>query len=458
MNIEKTIYDLIVLGGGPAGYYAAEQAGGWGANTLLIEKEHLGGVCLNYGCIPSKTLLYSAKRYSEARLGQKYGVTINGKVEFSLETVMARKQKIIETLRKGIAGALKRKKVTLVSGSGKILPRDGEHLAVDVSGKVYRGRRLLICTGSLAVRLPIEGADQSFVHTNREILSIDHIPQNLTVIGGGVIGLELANFFAEVGSRVTVIELLPAIGGPIDGDIASILLRELTDKGIQFKLESRVSSIGKQSVQYESAGKKESLPADSVLMSVGRRPRTEDIGLENLNIATERGAIQTDPYGRTSAAGVWAAGDVNGRSMLAHTAYREGDVAVRHMFGHTPPLRYDAVPSVIYTHPEAAAVGMTEAEASRAGLDTAVTTLPMSYNGRYLAETENGRGLCKIIINKKDHTLLGVHMIGGHCSEMIFGCAAMIEGQFRTDDIRDVIFPHPTVSEIIKDSVSHLPI
>jgi dihydrolipoamide dehydrogenase len=449
------MYDLIVLGGGPAGYHAAAKAGAAGLHTVLIEKRHLGGVCLNEGCIPSKTLLHSAKLFSSAKNSQPFGVTVSG-AAFDLPTVMARKQKLIELQRKGIAGALKKSGVTVETGEGIILPKQNDAFHVKVGDRIVPGKRLLICTGSEAIRPPIRGSENPMVLTNREILSVDRIPNRLAVIGGGAIGLELAVFFAEIGSSVTVIELLPSIGGVLDGDIASILLRELEKIGIAFQLESKVTAIGDGTVAFEHGGTGRTVDADRVLLSVGRRPLTKGIGLEAIGIATVNGRIVTDGQGRTGIPDVWAAGDVNGVSMLAHTAYREADACVNDMFGRPDRVPYEAIPAVIYTHPEVAVVGMTLVDAEKAGIPARSHKLPLSVNGRYLAETEGGRGLCKVVVDRRDGTVVGVHMIGGSCSEMIFGAAAMIHERLKIDDIEKFVFPHPTVSEIIKDTMGFI--
>jgi dihydrolipoamide dehydrogenase len=447
-----SMYDLIVLGAGPAGYLAAERAGAAGLNTVLIEKGHLGGVCLNEGCIPSKTLLYSAKLYDQAKHSQSFGVAASN-VTFDLSAVMARKERIIDTQRKGIASALKRHRIAVEAGEGTILQKQGQALRVQVNDRTFEGERLLVCAGSEAIRPPIPGGDQPFVYTNREILSVKSIPGSLVVVGGGVIGLEIATFFAEVGSRVTVVELLPAVGGPLDSEIAGILQKEMEKKGIAFKLQAKVSTIGDHAVTYDVNGVQESSAADIVLMSVGRRPVTGAIGLENIGVFVDKGAIRTDERGRTNVPGVWAAGDVNGVSMLAHTAYREAEVCVNDMLGKKDRMRYSSVPAVIYTHPEVATVGLTVAEAEKRGLAVVGAKLPLSYSGRYCAENEGGRGMCKVVVDKKYGTLLGVHMIGGLCSEMIFGAAAMVESELRVEDIKEIVFPHPTVSEIIKDTL-----
>jgi len=272
-------------------------------------------------------------------------------------------------------------------------------------------------------------------------------------VGAGVIGLELATFFAEVGSAVTVVELLGSIGGSMDGEIAAILQKELEKKGIVFHLQAKVIAIGDEGVTYEKDGRTETAAADIVLLSVGRRPVTKGIGLENLSVYLEKGAIKTDERGRTNVPGVWAAGDVNGTSMLAHTAYREAEVCIGDMLGKNDRMRYNAVASVVYTHPEAASVGLTLAQAQEAGYPAQEKKLPLSFSGRYLAENDGGRGICKVVIDTRYGTILGVHMIGDPCSEIIFGAALMIENELRVGDVNELVFPHPTVGEIVKETL-----
>ncbi len=448
------MFDLIVLGGGPAGYHGAERAARAGLSTLLVEKAALGGVCLNEGCIPSKTLLHSSKLFSLVKNSRAYGITA-GDAAFDMQTVMTRKQKIIDMHCRGIAGSLKKCGVVVEAGSGAVLPKT-EAFNVAVGEKSFQGKRLLICTGAQALRLPVEGADRPFVVTNREILSVAALPRDLVVVGAGAIGLELAVFFAETGSNVTVVELLPDIGGSVDKELGLVLKRELEKANVRFLLQTRVTSFGDHAVAWESPEGSGTITADLALMSVGRRPVTQGWGLENIGVALSNKAIVTDENGRTNVEGVWAAGDVNGRSMLAHTAYREADACVDDMLGKKSPVNYDAIAQVMYTHPEVACVGLTAEEAARRGLDVMVAKLPLSYNGRYGAENEGGRGICKVVVGKQRRQILGVHIIGGACSEMIFGAAMMVEGKMTVSEIESQVFPHPTVSEIIKDAVRQL--
>ncbi|MGI6707277.1 MAG: dihydrolipoyl dehydrogenase [Clostridia bacterium] len=449
-------YDLIVIGGGPAGYLAAERAGHAGLNTLLIEKRFVGGVCLNEGCIPSKTLLHSAKIHDYAVHGQTYGVFAE-KVTFDHKAVIDRKNKVVNTLVSGIKSTLRKNKVTLVEGLGVIQGRSSEGYEVKVDDTVYVGKRLLIATGSMSLIPPIpgvkEGIEKGFVLTNREILNIQEVPASLVIIGGGVIGLEMASYFNSVGSKVTVIEMLDHIAGNTDREISEILLKNYQKKGVDFRLGSKVVEVTGNAVMYEANGERVTVPADKVLMSIGRRPVVEGIGLENIGVEVERGAIKVDEQGKTNVPEVYAAGDVNGYSMLAHTAYREAEVCINNILGQKDRMRYNAIPSVIYTNPEVASIGETEETAKAKGIEVEVAKLSMMYSGRYVAENEGGDGICKVLIDKKYRKLIGVHMIGSYASEIIWGAAALIETEMRVKDIKEIVFPHPTVSEIIREGI-----
>ena len=288
---------------------------------------------------------------------------------------------------------------------------------------------------------------------NREILNNTKLPENLVVVGGGVIGLELAVFYAEIGCSVTVIEMLDSIGGAIDLDMAKMLKQTLSKKGIAFKLGAKVIEINDDSVSYELKGKEQKCDADLVLMSIGRKAVVDNIGLEEIGILLERGAVVTNSNCETNLKNIYAAGDVNGKSTLAHTAYREADVAVNNILGEIDFIDYDTIPSVIFTHPEAASIGLTKEQALEKGIDVLEAKLPMTYNGRFLAENDKGRGFCKVLIDKKTRMIIGAHMVGNGSSEIIFGVSIMMSEKIRIDDIENIVFPHPTVSEIFKDTV-----
>ncbi|HEY8348850.1 MAG TPA: NAD(P)/FAD-dependent oxidoreductase, partial [Clostridia bacterium] len=326
---------------------------------------------------------------------------------------------------------------------------------------IYTGRRVLIATGSVPVLPGIpgikDGLDSGRVITNRELFDMEEVPESLAVIGGGIVGLEMASYFSAAGSRVTVLEMLDHIAGSVDREISGILQRNLSKRGIEFLLNCRVTEINDDGVVYmplPDGGETKCVNAAKVLVSIGRRPATEGLGLENIGVAVEKGRIITDLHGRTNVQGVYAAGDANGVSMLAHTAYREAEACINDMLGIDDEVRYDAIPSVIYTDPEAAGVGETEASAAEKGLDFETAKLPMTYSGRYVAENERGDGICKILIDRRLGTVIGVHMIGSYSSEIIYGAAMMIEKRMRVDDLKKVVFPHPTISEIIREAIT----
>ena len=452
-------FDLIVIGGGPGGYLAAERAARAGLKTAVFEKRALGGVCLNEGCIPSKALLNAAKYSEHARHSAPYGVRCEG-VTIDQKAVIERKRQVVKTLVSGVKAKMRAHKVTVFMEEAKITGKTAEGFTVVAGDKEYTGKKLIIATGSSAIVPPIPGVREnlgSFVLTNREILDLEEIPQKLTVIGGGVIGLEMAAYFATVGSQVTVIEMLSHIAGATDLQIGKLLQKELEAKGIRFLLQHKCLEVQPGKVLAEDlSGNKITVEADKVLLSIGRQANCKNLGLETIGVEFDR-AIRTDAQGRTNVEGVFAVGDVNGHHMLAHTAYREAEVAVNVITGKQDAMRYHANPSVIYTNPEVASVGMTEEECKQKGRAYEVQTLSMRYSGRFVAENEGGDGLCKIIIDKKKRNLLGVHMIGAYAGEMIWGAAQMIEMQLRVTDARQIIFPHPTVSEIIRETLWEFP-
>ncbi|MBE6551787.1 MAG: dihydrolipoyl dehydrogenase [Ruminococcaceae bacterium] len=450
------MYDLIILGGGPAGYNAAERAAHNKLKVLLIEKRALGGVCLNEGCIPTKSLLYSAKIYDYAKHSKDYGVTFEG-ASIDHTKVIDRKGKVVKTLVSGVAAKMKKAGVEVINALGEIKGKDSEGFTVVAEGKEYKASKLLICTGSSPALPPIDGLKASlengFALTNREILDMTSVPSTLVVVGGGVIGLEMASYFNSIGTKVYVVEMLDHIAGPTEGQISSLLQKEYAKRGVEFILGAKVVSIKDNAVSYELNGKTTAIPCDKALVSIGRRAVTQGIGLENIGVLTERGAIVTDEYLRTNIPGVWAAGDVNGKSMLAHTAYREGEVAVNNILGKKDRINYNAIPAVIYTNPEVASVGETTESAKAKGLDVKVVEATLKYSGRYIAENEGGNGIVRLVIDNKYNTLKGVHIYGTYASEMIYGAAMMVETEMRVTDIQKLVFPHPTVCEVIREAM-----
>jgi len=449
------IYDLIILGGGPAGYIAGERAGAEGKKVLLIEENNLGGVCLNEGCIPTKTLLYSAKLKNNTENSKKYGVEASD-VILNHKRVLARKNKTIKKLVAGIKMKLDNCNVQIVNGIGYIDKKDNNGFIVKVDDKAYTGKNLLIATGSSPIIAPIEGIEAAltdgFVLTNSSVLQLKEIPEAMVIIGGGVIGLEIASYFKIAGSDVTIIEMLNSIGGNIDKDLAQILHKECEKKGIKFILEAKVTKIEQGKVYYNKDGELSSIDCDKVLLSVGRRANIRNLGLDEMGVDINKG-ICVDEHMKTNIHGLYAAGDVTAKSMLAHTAYRQAEVAVNSILGTDDEMKYNAIPAVIYTSPEVASVGLSSQEAVEMGIEILEKCISMNYSGRYMAENEAGQGVTKIVVDKNTKKLLGVHIIGSYASEIIYGAGIMIDSGFTTDDIKRQVFPHPTVAEVIREAV-----
>lgn len=451
------VFDLIVIGGGPGGYLAAERAGHAGLKTMVIEKREFGGVCLNEGCVPSKTFLNSAKVLDYANHAANYGVKVEGKNSIDQAFVVERKNKVVKTLVSGVKGQLRANKVVMKSAVAKIEGKaDGGYL-ISAGEEKFVAKRLIIASGSTAAVPPIpglkEGLEAGLVLTNREILDLKEIPEKFVVIGGGVIGLEMASYFSSVGSKVEVIEMLNKIAGPTEAEISGILQKSLEKKGIKFNLGCKVVGIEKDGVVYEKDGKQVKANADKILLSIGRRAFTQDLGLETIGVNTDRGAIVTDDKMMTNVPNVYAVGDVNAKVMLAHTAYREAEVAVNNILGKKDRMNYNVIPSVIYTNPEIGSVGETVESAKAKGIDVKEASLSLMFSGRYVAENTDYDGICKLVINKKTNTLIGAHIIGSYAGEYIVAVSALIDLQVDIENIKKLVFPHPTVCEIIRETV-----
>ncbi|MCR5353265.1 MAG: dihydrolipoyl dehydrogenase [Clostridiales bacterium] len=453
------LYDLLVLGGGPGGYLCAERASQGGMKVALFEKKALGGTCLNEGCIPTKTFLNSSKMYRHAKESASFGVTAK-EVTFDHAKVVDRKNQVVKTLVSGVGATMKANKVEVISASAVIKGRGENGFLIEADGKTYEGKRLVIASGSETTIPPIpglkEGLASGFVATNREILDEKTLPEKLVVIGGGVIGLEMAYYFASVGVPVTVIEMMPKIAGATDPEICKVLTDAFVKRGMEFKLSCKVLEVTKDSVMYEENGEKKEVKCDKVLLSAGRRPATAGIGLESLAIEMNRAAIVTDRHMCTNVSGVYAIGDCNGKVMLAHTAYREAEVAVNHMLGKNDEMRYDVIPSVIYTDPEVASVGYSKEEAESKGMKVKEIKLPMSYAGRYVAETENGKGFIKIVADTEKKRIVGCQMVGSYASEIIMTATMMTDTELTPERLKKLVFPHPTVAEIIREAVFNI--
>ncbi len=442
------MYDVIVLGAGPAGYVAAEHAGAKGKKVLLVEPDkHLGGVCLNRGCIPTKAFLNSAKLYDHALHAGVFGVEVKG-AAFSYGVMKARTEKVQDTLRGGIQAMMKKNKVEVATGAGVIVNKN----QVKVGDKTYDGANLLICTGSRPAVPPIPGlAGNPKAMDSTGLLGADSLAESVVVIGGGVIGIEFACFHALLGKKVTVLEMLPQICGVTDREIAAVIQKKLESKGAVIHTGAKVDSVDGGTVRFtDKAGKACSVAGDRILVSTGRAVNTEGIGLENLNLDVDRRGIKVNERAETSLPGVYAAGDVTGRFQLAHYASRQSTVAVNNMFGRPDICRESAIPAVIYTDPEAAAVGLTEDMAKEKGLKVRAVKMPLGASGRFLAETEGERGFVKAVLGERGE-LVGMHVVGPYAGEMMGAACVMIENEMRARDIQEIVFPHPTVAEIMKE-------
>ncbi len=447
--------DLAIIGGGPAGYVAAERAGAKGLGVILFEKNELGGVCLNEGCIPTKTLLYSAKLYDYAKHGEKYGIHVSD-ATYDFGKIVARKNKTVRKLVAGVKASMKEHNIMVVKGEAQIKGRSADGIEICCNGETFHVGNLLLCTGSEAFVPPIHGIKEAgdSVVTNREILAFKEQPRSLVIIGGGVIGMEFASFYNSLGTEVTVIEMLPEILGGLDGEISAMLREIYVKKGIRFHLSCKVTELrGNEVIFVDSEGVSSSVTGEKILISVGRRAVTSGFGLETLGVELERGAVKTDRKMRTNVPNVYAAGDITGFSMLAHTASREGEVVVNNLTGTDDEMRYDAIPGIVYTNPEVACTGLTEEQAQKEGIAYETLKLPMTYSGRFVAENEGATGLCKVLVDTRKK-ILGVHMLGNPCSEMIYGACMAIEQGMTVDELQKIVFPHPTVSEIFKETLA----
>ncbi|WP_371291243.1 dihydrolipoyl dehydrogenase [Bacteroides sp.] len=445
-------YQVIIIGGGPAGYTAAEAAGKAGLSVLLFEKQNLGGVCLNEGCIPTKTLLYSAKTYDGAKHASKYAVTVS-EASFDLSKIIARKSKVVRKLVLGVKSKLTSNNVTVINGEATILDKN----KICCGEEIYECDNLILCTGSETFIPPISGIDTVSYWTHREALDNKELPASLAIVGGGVIGMEFASFFNSLGVKVTVIEMMDEILGGMDKELSALLRADYAKRGITFLLSTKVVSLAQSEegvlVSYENADGAGNVTAEKLLMSVGRRPVTKGFGLENLNLQrTERGSILVNGQMESSLPGVYVCGDLTGFSLLAHTAVREAEVAVHAILGKTDTMSYRAIPGVVYTNPEIAGVGQTEESLIAKGIAYRAVKLPMAYSGRFVAENEGVNGVCKVLLGDDD-TILGAHVLGNPASEIITLAGMAIEMKLKAAEWKKIVFPHPTVAEIFREAL-----
>ena len=454
-------YDVIVIGSGPGGYVCAIKAAQLGLKTAIVEKmKTLGGTCLNIGCIPSKALLHASEMFHEAEHGlEKLGVK-TGKPKLDLKAMMAHKEATIKSNVDGVSFLMKKNKVDVHHGTGSI-PAKGKVAVTDDKGKetVLETKNIVIATGSDVAGIP--GVDLEFdekvIVSSTGALALSDVPRHMVVVGGGVIGLELGSVWSRLGAKVTVIEFLDKILGAMDGDLSKNCQRVLAKQGLDFKLSSKVTEVKKSGkgakVTFEpvKGGDAETVSADVVLVSTGRRPYTEGLGLEALGVEMERGMIKTDAHWRSNVEGIYAIGDVTAGPMLAHKAEDEGVAVAETIAGKHGHVNYNVIPGVVYTQPEVAAVGATEEELKSAGIKYVTGKFPFTANGRARAMNHTD-GFVKFLADAETDRVLGVHILGFGAGEMIHEAAVLMEFGGSSEDLGRTCHAHPTMSEAVREA------
>ncbi len=460
MNPDTTLFDVAIIGGGPGGYVAAIKASQLGLKTALIEKHpKLGGTCLHYGCIPTKALLLNADIYDKALNAKEFGILYK-ELSLDFRRVKARKDKIVRKLAMGTDFLMKKNKVTVFQGRGTLAAPGVVELEGETAGEV-RAKNIVLATGSEARMLPGLVADGQFIMSNKEILELEDVPKSLLIVGAGAVGVEFASIFSRFGSEVTVVEMLPAVLPLEDREISEEIKKILSRKKIKFLTDTRLEEIAVKEDSVHAkvtapGGETRDLTAEKALIAVGRRPLSENIGLEKLRIATNRGYISINERMQTSAQSVYAIGDVVPTQQLAHLASHEGIHAVRQIAGETPnPIDYDLVPNCTYCSPEVASVGLSEDAAREKGYDVQTTKFPFAAIGKASILGEN-EGFVKLVCERKYKAILGVHMIGPYVTELVAEGTALIGLEATAADVSHLIHAHPTVSEGIMEAAHAL--
>ena len=442
------MYDIAVIGGGPGGYVAAIKAAQNGMKTVLFEMDQLGGVCLNKGCIPTKALLKSASVYFTMQNAASFGIQCND-VSVEWENVMGRKANVVRQLVGGIDQLIKSNGIDLISARATL--KDSHTISANATE--YFAKSIILATGSQPSLPPIEGIQESCVMTSDDLLNMQQLPKSMAIIGGGVIGLEFAFLLNRFGVQVTIVEMLLQILAMADAALILALTKDLKKAGIMIKTGAKVKRIERGAVVYEKDGAEERVQAEHVLVATGRKPTSDIAMLDLVGISHQKGVIQTDECMRTNVEGIYAIGDVNGTSMLAHTASDEGIVAVEHICGHSSKMDYRYIPQCVYLEPEIAWVGMTEQQARAAGYDIRVGLFPMGANGKSVIEAET-TGLIKIVSDNKHGEILGAHLYCAHATDMIAEVALAMKAECCIEDIASCVHPHPTVSEAMMEAAN----
>ncbi len=443
-------YQAAVIGGGPGGYVAAIQCAQRGLKTVLVEKRDLGGTCLNRGCIPTKTLLHSAEVFHEIKESKALGIEIAGEVGFKYKKIAKRKDKVVKQLRSGVEYLVSGHGADIVSGEAVLTGKN----TFRVGEEEFEAEKIILATGSAPAQIPIPGADQETVLNSDSVLALTELPESVTIIGGGVIGVEFATLFADLGVQTTIVEMLPTILAGNDPDICSTMAYLLEGKGVTIHVGAAVKEIrSDMSVVFEKDGEtQETAPAANVIMAIGRRPETAALNLAAAGVeATEKGFIPVNEYLQTNVENIYAIGDITGKIQLAHVATAQAVVAADHAAGIVRAMDYAAVPSCIYTAPEIACVGLTEEAAKKAGRNVKVGQFNLSGNGRSLA-VNSMDGFVKLIADAQTDEVLGCHILGAYATEMIGEAAVAIQNKLTAAQLGNTIHAHPTVSESIMEA------
>jgi len=447
-------YDIAIIGGGPGGYVAAVKAAQSGGKICLIEKGELGGVCLNEGCIPTKTLLNSVEILNTVRKCQEFGVSgvETSLAAINMEKLQQRKRRVIKKLTGGVGYLLRENGVKVYRGSAAFVNKD----TLKVNGEEIKAASIIIATGSHPAKRPgpvsaDEKGMEAPIITSTEALELTEIPSEIIIVGGGVIGIEFAYIFARLGSKVTVVEMMEQILPMVDEEITAAVAKMLKGLGIEIFTAAKVSRITGPRVHFAHAGSERSIEAAKILLAVGRTPHTEGLNLETLGIKMKGSAIEVDEHMETNVPGIYAIGDVNGLSMLAHTASREGIIALEHILGHPSRMDYSRIPWAIYLQPEVGSVGLTEKQAREKFAEIKVGRFPLIANGKAVIEGKT-QGMIKVIIEPQYNEILGVHIYGPRATDMISEAVLAMNLEATAEEVTVAVHPHPTVAEIIPEA------
>jgi dihydrolipoamide dehydrogenase len=463
--VADTSFDVVVIGSGPGGYVTAIRAAQLGFKTAIVEKAYLGGICNNWGCIPTKALLRSAEIYHYMKHAKDYGLSADN-VSFDPKAVVERSRGVVKRLNGGVEFLMKKNKITIIWGAARLdAPGKFTVKKSDVAAPkgalgegAYQAKHIIVASGARPRALPGLEPDKKLVWTYFEAMVPDKMPKSLLVVGSGAIGIEFASFYRTMGADVTVVEVLPQILPVEDAEIAGFARKQFEKQGIKIITGAKVTKLDKKADSVtatieDAKGASQALTVDRVISAVGVVGNIEGFGLEKLGVKTERGCIVIDPFCKTNVPGIYAIGDVAGPPMLAHKAEHEGVVCVEAIKGmHPHPMDKNLIPGCTYCHPQIASVGLTEARAKETGREIRVGRFPFVGNGKAIAQGED-QGMCKVVFDKKTGQLLGAHMVGAEVTELIQGFVVAMNLETTEEELMHTIFPHPTISETMKEAV-----